>query len=35
MTFDSLEKFLDPDDATKTIEGYPGPMRAIVLANVP
>jgi len=35
MTFDSLEKFLDPDDSTKTIEGYPGPMRAVVLANAP
>jgi len=35
MTFDSLENFLDPDDPTKTIEGYPGPMRAIVLAEAP
>ena len=35
MNFDSLEKFLDPDDPTKTIEGYPGPMRAVVLANAP
>lgn len=35
MTFDSLEKFLDPNDPTKTIEGYPGPMRATVLANAP
>ena len=35
MTFDSLEKFLDPNDKTKTIEGYPGPMRAVVLANAP
>ena len=35
MTFDSLEKFLDPDDPTKTIEGYPGPLRAVVLANAP
>ena len=35
MEFDSLEKFLDPDDPTKTIEGYPGPMRAVVLANAP
>ena len=35
MVFDSLEKFLDPSDPTKTIEGYPGPMRAIVLAEVP
>ena len=35
MTFDSLEKFLDPNDQTKTIEGYPGPMRAVVIANAP
>ena len=35
MEFDSLEKFLDPDDPTKTIEGYPGPMRAVILANAP
>lgn len=35
MTFDSLEKFLDPNDPTKTIEGYPGPMRAVVLADAP
>jgi len=35
MEFDSLEQFLDPDDQTKTIEGYPGPMRAVVLANAP
>jgi len=35
MTFDSLEKFLDPTDPTKTIEGYPGPIRAVVLANAP
>ena len=35
MTFDSLEKFLDPNDHNKTIEGYPGPMRAVVLAEAP
>ena len=35
MKFDSLEKFLDPHDQTKTIEGYPGPMRAVILANAP
>ena len=35
MTFDSLEKFLDPNDSSKTIEGYPGPMRAVVLAEAP
>jgi tRNA (mo5U34)-methyltransferase len=35
MQFDSLEKFLDPHDHSKTIEGYPGPVRAVVLANTP
>ena len=35
MTVESLEKFLDPNDSSKTIEGYPGPMRAVVLAEAP
>lgn len=35
MEFDSLVDFLDPEDQSKTIEGYPGPMRAVVLANAP
>lgn len=35
MTFDSLDNFLDPNDSTKTVEGYPGPMRAVVLADAP
>jgi tRNA (mo5U34)-methyltransferase len=29
----SLVDFLDPDDSSKTVEGYPAPMRAILLAN--
>ncbi len=33
MTFHSLAKFLDPDDPGKTIEGYPAPRRAIVVAD--
>lgn len=33
MTFDSLETFLDPNDPAKTIEGYPGPKRAIFVAT--
>ena len=33
MTFESLKDFLDPNDASKTIEGYPAPMRAIILAS--
>ncbi len=31
----SLEDFLDPHDLSKTIEGYPAPVRAIFLAHVP
>jgi tRNA (mo5U34)-methyltransferase len=33
MTFHSLEQFLDPNDCSKTIEGYPAPRRAIFTAN--
>ena len=29
----SLTDFLDPDDSAKTVEGYPAPVRAMVLAN--
>lgn len=29
----SLVDFLDPDDLSKTVEGYPAPLRAILLAN--
>ena len=35
MRFHSLANFLDPNDASKTIEGYPAPRRAIVTARVP
>lgn len=35
MTFHSLADFLDPTDGSKTIEGYPSPKRAIVVANAP
>lgn len=35
MQFESLENFLDPMDRSKTIEGYPGPKRAIIIANAP
>lgn len=35
MTFHSLKNFLDPDDSSKSIEGYPAPMRAVVTATVP
>ncbi len=33
MQFQSLKDYLDPDDQTKTIEGYPAPMRAVIIAN--
>lgn len=33
MTFHSLQNFLDPDDHSLTIEGYPAPKRAIFLAK--
>lgn len=35
MTFQSLPDYLDPDDPGRTLEGYPAPMRAIVLAEAP
>ncbi|WOJ98112.1 tRNA 5-methoxyuridine(34)/uridine 5-oxyacetic acid(34) synthase CmoB [Congregibacter brevis] len=35
MSYQSLENFLDPDDQTKTLEGYPAPRRAIVIAEAP
>lgn len=33
MTFHSLKDFLHPDHADKTVEGYPAPQRAILIAN--
>ena len=35
MTGHSLDNFLDPEDPSLTIEGYPAPRRAIVVANRP
>ncbi|WP_447529126.1 tRNA 5-methoxyuridine(34)/uridine 5-oxyacetic acid(34) synthase CmoB [Vreelandella sp. TE19] len=35
MTYQSLSDFLDPDDRSRTIEGYPAPRRAVVMANRP
>jgi tRNA (mo5U34)-methyltransferase len=32
MRFESLRDFLDPDDPKRTIEGYPSPLRAILVA---
>jgi tRNA (mo5U34)-methyltransferase len=31
---ESLEDFLDPEDPSKTVEGYPAPVRAIYIARV-
>ena len=35
MPFESLADFLDPEDATRTFEGYPAPKRAILIAEKP
>jgi tRNA (mo5U34)-methyltransferase len=33
MRFESLEQALDPDDPYKTVEGYPAPVRAVMIAR--
>ncbi|WP_102796928.1 tRNA 5-methoxyuridine(34)/uridine 5-oxyacetic acid(34) synthase CmoB [Bowmanella denitrificans] len=33
MTTHSLKDFLDPEDPSKTIEGYPAPVRAVTIAT--
>lgn len=33
MPFNSLREFLDPQDTQKTAEGYPAPLRAVILAE--
>jgi len=35
MHFHSLKDFLDPQDPKKTVEGYPAPKRAILMAEHP
>ncbi|MCA1176481.1 MULTISPECIES: tRNA 5-methoxyuridine(34)/uridine 5-oxyacetic acid(34) synthase CmoB [unclassified Pantoea] len=35
MTSESLAEFLDPNDSSKTIEGYPAPLRAVLVARKP
>ncbi|MFP1901599.1 tRNA 5-methoxyuridine(34)/uridine 5-oxyacetic acid(34) synthase CmoB [Lonsdalea quercina] len=35
MVSESLADFLDPADSTKTVEGYPAPLRAVVVAKKP
>lgn len=35
MQFESLDDFLDPEDKSLTVEGYPAPLRAVAVANRP
>lgn len=35
MTFESLEDALDPDDPSRTVEGWPAPHRVVVTATSP
>lgn len=35
MSFNSLPDFLDKEDARQTVEGYPAPVRAVVVAKRP
>lgn len=35
MSYESLADYLDPQDQTKTIEGYPAPLRALFIATKP
>lgn len=35
MTFESLQEALDPDDPSKTVEGWPAPHRVVVTAISP
>lgn len=35
MTFESLREALDPDDPTRTVEGWPAPHRVLVTATSP
>lgn len=35
MRFESLQDFLDPQDQSRTIEGYPAPLRAVIIATAP
>lgn len=35
MITESLADFLDPNDSQKTVEGYPAPLRAVLIARKP
>ena len=32
MQFESLAESLDPENSTKTVEGHPAPIRAVIIA---
>jgi len=35
MQFESLDRALDPESHSKTVEGYPAPERAVLIASLP
>ena len=35
MTFDSLREALDPEDSSRTVEGWPAPHRVVITATAP
>ncbi|PID42921.1 MAG: hypothetical protein CSA52_00800 [Gammaproteobacteria bacterium] len=35
MPYQSLKDFLAPDDLSRTVEGYPAPLRAVMVAEKP
>jgi tRNA (mo5U34)-methyltransferase len=35
MHFESLERCLAPGDPSRTVEGHPAPVRAVLLARSP
>jgi tRNA (mo5U34)-methyltransferase len=35
MQWNSLESFLDPNNHDLTVEGYPAPLRAVMVCNTP
>ena len=35
MNFESLREALDPEDPTRTVEGWPAPQRVVVTAIAP
>jgi tRNA (mo5U34)-methyltransferase len=35
MQFESLDRALDPENHSKTVEGYPAPERAVLIASLP